>query len=365
MFFFVLMIVSGVYAVVNQDLGEVLSTSTVDIAVDTYNLNSANEAVEHPDSQAVMPGNVLTFIPKIFNKGIDCYLRVKVNYINDDIDFKDYVSDFSSDFTKYGDYYYYDDVFSSGAVIDLFKQLKIPNNAEDLAVNNSLRIEIIAEAIQAKNFEPDYNQLEPWGNVEPTKNIRNIQDIVVDDESNLVIKYENDTDDDITVSDGFLDNTKKVVPGDRFAENIDIENKSNDKAKYYMDVIVNNDEDTVKLLSQIDVIIKDGGQELFNGKMIDIKKVLLADLSKGGKANIQFDVYVPIELANEYTIMVPDFTIIFSAEYENGSSNPITDLIMNPKTGDRVDIMFLIFLLSSCGLVFTMILAYRERKKTK
>ena len=89
------MMVSGVYAIVNQDLGEVLSTSTVDIAVDTYYLNGADEIVEHPDTQIVMPGSVLTFIPKIFNKGIDCYLRVKVKYINENTDFMDYVSGFS------------------------------------------------------------------------------------------------------------------------------------------------------------------------------------------------------------------------------------------------------------------------------
>ena len=161
-----------------------------------------------------------------------------------------------------------------------------------------------------------------------------------------------------------MDNTKKVVPGDTFTENINIENKKNDKAKYYMSVIVNNDEETIKLLSQIDITIKNGDKELFKGKMIDIDKILLAELLKGGMANIQFEVSVPIELANEYTRIIPDFTIIFSAEYENGSSNPIADLIINPKTGDRVDIMFLTFLLSSIGLVITIILGSRERKKS-
>ena len=152
--------------------------------------------------------------------------------------------------------------------------------------------------------------------------------------------------------------TRKLLPGDSFVEDIQINNKDKKNAKYYMRIDINeNDEDTRKLLSQIDLIIRSGDEIIYKGKFLDVDKTLLASLDKGGKKNIQFEVSAPIELSNEYTNIVPKFSITFFAEFE------AEKIPLNPKTGDDITISFLTFLLSSIGLVIIIILGARERKR--
>ena len=79
-------------------------------------------------------------------------------------------------------------------------------------------------------------------------------------------------------------------------------------------------------------------------------------LDIGGSKNLQFEVLAPIELSNEYTNIVPQFSITFLAEFEKER------IPLNPKTGDNITISFLTFLLSSIALVIIIILSARERK---
>lgn len=352
------MTISGIYALTEQGVNGALSTSTIDVEVKTYTKQGGNNEIEYADDKVVFPGDMVDFIPKIFNQGTDCYLRMKINYINDTINFEDYVTGFSTKFTKHGDYYYYDDTFNAKDTVKLFDKITIPAEAEDLAVNRKLKIEIIAEALQVKNFTPDYSLEDPWKGVEPTQNVRNEYSVDIDDDSKLIIRYENGTENDVDVPSDFLERTRRLLPGDSFIENIQINNKDKKNAKYYMRIdIAENDEDTRKLLSQIDLIIRSGDEIIYKGKFSDVDKTLLASLDKGGKKNLQFEVSAPIELSNEYTNIVPKFSITFFAEFE------AEKIPLNPKTGDDITISFLTFLLSSIGLVIIIILGARERKR--
>ena len=352
------MTISGIYALTEQGVNGALSTSTVDVEVKTYTKQGENNEIEYADDKVVFPGDTVDFIPKIFNQGTDCYLRMKINYINDTINFEDYVTGFSTKFTKHGDYYYYDDTFNAKDTVKIFDKITIPAEAEDLAVNEKLRIEIVVEALQVKNFTPDYNEEDPWKGVEPTQNVRNAYSVDIDDDSKLIIRYENGTENDVDVPSDFLERTRKLLPGDSFVEDIQINNKDKKNAKYYMRIdIAENDEDTRKLLSQIDLIIRSGDEIIYKGKFLDVDKALLASLDKGGKKNIQFEVSAPIELSNEYTNIVPKFSITFFAEFE------AEKIKKKKKTGDDITISFLTFLLSSIGLVIIIILGARERKR--
>ena len=356
--FFVIMTISGIYALTEQGVNGALSTSTIDIEIKTYSKKGESDEIEYADDIVVFPGDTVDFIPKIFNQGTDCYLRMKINYINDSINFEDYVTGFSKKFTKHGDYYYYDDTFNAKDAVKLFDKITIPAEAESLAVNEKLRIEIIAEALQVKNYTPDYNAEDPWKGVEPTQNVRNAYSVDIDDDSKLIIKYENGTENDIGVPSDFLERTRKLLPGDSFVEDIQINNKDKKNTKYYMKIdIAEDDEETRKLLSQIDLLIRSGDEIIYRGKFSGVDKTLLASLDKGGKKNLQFEVSAPIELSNEYTNIVPKFSITFFAEFE------AEKIPLNPKTGDDITISFLTFLLSSIGLVIIIILGARERKR--
>ena len=149
---------------------------------------------------------------------------MNINYINNTINFEDYVTNLSAQFTKHGEYYYYNGTFNTNDVIKIFDSIRIPDNLESVAANEKIKIVIDIEALQIKNFSPDYTLEDPWKGIEPTKNIKSAYDINVDD-SKLIIKYENETDEDIDVPNNFLENTKEILPGDSSTEIIQINNK--------------------------------------------------------------------------------------------------------------------------------------------
>ena len=93
------MSISGVYALTTQNTSGVLSTGFVDVKLQTYELNSENEEVEFSENKKLLPGETISFIPKVINLGANCYIRIKINY--NSLDFSEYVTGFSSNFEKY------------------------------------------------------------------------------------------------------------------------------------------------------------------------------------------------------------------------------------------------------------------------
>ena len=423
--FLILMLISGVYAVTNQTLTGALSTSSVDIELKIYTLDKDNKEIEYKEIEAndiFFPQSERIFMPKIYNAGEKCYLRVKIFYINDEINFMDYIEGFSDKFIKIGDYYYYDGILNPKETVKVFDKIKVPENAYSLTDNNKLEVNIIAEAMQVKNFTPDYESEHPWKNVEPTVNIN--QAYNVDQENQKIdIIYENKTEKDVKVPDSFLTKTKKTLPGDSYTEEIEIKNTKKEQVKYYVQIEVPGMEiTTIKYLNKVNLVISNGERELYNGKFYNNDKIFLAELGPNEKENLRFDISVPAELSNEYANIIPKFQIKFLSNYkeknqttdngtgseqgsnggsssssgsssnnenpkivvksdtnndgntnnQNGNSSSknniistIKEVVANPKTGDGIDKVFLTFLLSSIGLVASMVLDYRERKKLK
>ena len=134
----------------------------VDVKIETYK--------EYPTGARVTPGEVITFIPKVLNVGIDCYLRVKIDYVNSNTDFLGYVTSFPDALEKHGDYYYLKRKFKANETLPLFNTIKIPEDIEARITDNKVRLEITVEAIQTEGFEPDYSLEDPWKGVIPEKN---------------------------------------------------------------------------------------------------------------------------------------------------------------------------------------------------
>ena len=205
------MSISGIFAFVSQETNGVISTDIVDIKITNFKLDENNTEIEYSnESSQVTPGDVISIIPKINNNGMNCYLRVKVKYINDNTDFTNYVTGFSGDFTKYGDYYYYNKVFNSAEQVKLFDTIKIPEDINEQSTSTGkIELVITAEAIQDRNFEPDYSLSDPWKNVQPEATINNTYEID-EENSKVMINYEDETEKDI------LTETSRRANGCRF-----------------------------------------------------------------------------------------------------------------------------------------------------
>ena len=376
------MIVSGVYALTTQNTAAVLNTGFVNIKIKTYKLNDENREVEYEDDDVLLPGEEASFIPKIVNLGAKCYLRIKIDYINSDIDFRDYVTGFSSDFVKYEDYYYYNKVFNENDEVKLFDTVLIPGNANTIANGKRINFEIIAEAVQENNFIPNYSDEDPWNGITPAQNENSSYIIDVNDESTIIIKYDNDTENDIYVPDSFLESIKNAMPGDVFTDIIEIKNTYLNKAKFFIKLKADDaDENEMKLLNVMNLQIRDSrGKLLYNGKLLTDDDVFLTELAANEKENLEFRMSVPIDLTNEYSNLNPELLILFSSNKKKGdnsnsnissggvtkvedNSKNIVSLLNSPKTGDNIKIAIIVFLVSAFGLIVTMIADFVIRKK--
>lgn len=358
------MSISGIYALTNQETEGTFNTGIVDIKLQSYQINSENNEIEYnDDNKKFMPGDIISFIPKISNLGQNCYIRIKINYIDENTDFIDYVTGFADEFTKYGDYYYYNKALKSNEIIKIFDTIRIPeqiNNEHD----EELKIKIVAEAVQEKNFEPDYTSENPWGNVTPTESINNSYEIDANkNNSKIAVKYENDTNNDISVSSNFFEKMKEIMPGDNYIDKIEIKNTEKNEAKYFLKIETNEENSKyVELLKQVNLTITNkNGQVLYNGKLLNTEKILLGTYNLNEYDNIDLKISIPEQLENKYALLNPELSFIFSAEYDNKDTK--TSVIENPKTGDYINLAIIIFFISAVGLITVMLFWHREKKK--
>ena len=268
------MSVSGILAITNQTTNGELSTGIVDIKIQNYKIdNNGQEIAETDDNQEVMPGEIISLIPKIYNLGMECYVRLKVTYIDENTDFTNYVTGLSSELTKHGDYYYYNKVLNPEENIKIFDTIRIPEYLNQIQSEEELKLIIVAEAIQYRNFEPDYAQEDPWKGVTPTKTIKKSYEIN-DKGYKITIEYEDDSNHDILVPDNFLDKMDTVLPGDSFKDSIKINNNSKKQTKYYIE-LRNKDTRAAEneLLKQVNLIITNKeGKVIYSGSLINRRK---------------------------------------------------------------------------------------------
>jgi hypothetical protein len=352
---------SGIYALANQSVINSAGTGIVDIKLQTYKLNDINEETLYGNEKTdVMPGQIISLIPKVTNLAEDCYIRFKAFYIKDSVDISSYVTDLSTDFEKHGDYYYYKNIFEKDNKINLFSTIKIPENVDELILSNEFVLTITVEAIQSKNFEPDYSLADPWNGVPVTECVNESYNIDSEDLSKIILEFDNDTQKDFDVPSDFLKSLHFMMPGDTLRETIDFKDTDKKNAKYYLQINLDEQLDKEKdLLSKIDLIIRNkSGEIIYNGKADPDGKILLGNYQIGDDDKFTFEIHLPTDLSNEYTMLNPEMTFVFTADYENDEDKP-----GSPKTGDNIYVTITIFFISAIGLVITIIYGYRLRDK--
>lgn len=383
------MSISGIYALTLQTTGGKFNTGGVDIEIQNYSLNSEETEVKYDnENKEVSPSEVISLISKIENYGENCYVRTKIFYINDDINFKQYVTGMSDEWEKYGEYYYYKKTLNKDEKLKIFDAIKIPDNIRELTSESKIKLEITAEAVQEKNFEPDFSKEDPWQGIVPTQSINTKYDLDTN-ENYMIIKYEDGADEDINVPNNFFEGMKNLMPGDSYTSSVEIKNNNKKDAKYYFKLSINEEnENYQELLNNTDLIISSkNGQVLYNGKMINDKKILLGEYNIGQEDKLDFKISVPKELENKYANLGSTLNLIFSAEYEkentennNAENSDNTDNTveneskkdnnnskanenkLSPKTGDKINVAITVFVISCIGLVIVSFLDYREKR---
>ena len=320
-----------------------ISTSYVDIKIEEYRDGDPyTEVDEH-----VMPGEDVPLNAVVHNLGIDCYIRAKITYTigTDSYNAADYITGEYTNWSFNDNYYYYNFIVPKDDVVSLFDNIHIP---EDLNVdysNERIVVHILVEAIQAKNFDNN------WDDVVIEKAID--RSYSIDSEGKSEIIYENNADQYIQLENGFFDNLGELLPGDSLSDKITIYNSSNNRIKYYLSVGKKSlSDEEIELLDHVHVTIKNGkGNILKEGKLADINKLLLGTYNHGDQEDITFDISIPPDLDNNFSKIATKIVWIFSVDEESN----------NPNTWDlKYDLSITLFLFSAAGLIIVMFLAKQE-----
>lgn len=325
-------------------------TGVVDIELDEYQINEKGEEEPFQDNPTVLPGMMISKIPRISNLGYDCYVRAKMEFDIEGMD-ESYQELGKNWFLAEDGYYYYKEVLKHGDATDIFKGIKIPIDFPQEMEEKQFHLEIKTDAIQSKNFDPNFDAGKPWGNVEiqSCKETGPYEINTVTKKDALSVVYQGKSKELFANPDNFFVNFSDMMPGDTYQDQAMIKNDSKQKIKLYFAQETNPDSE---LLKRIRLTIKLDEQELFQGTMAEaIERKEIAELSSGEEKQLSYTVDVPKELDNDYTLDDEEIVWIFSTEEVNTRGKV--------QTGDNG---YLYFLLAGICITGAYIMFRRKRE---
>lgn len=369
------MCISGIYAFSNTSILLIkndINTGAVNIELQEYTIIEGKEALyEDSGEQSVVPGQVISLIPRITNSGDSCYVRAKVKYEDEKnitkILAESNIDNSSNNWVKKGDYWYYKDILKPGEHVDLFNKLTIPKDMSNDQQGKILQLNIIAEAIQSENFNPDFNSESPWKDIKVEKATSESYKMdKVQLNSTVKIEYENNAELYMEVPDEFFSRLGHVLPGDTLSQKITINNTTSGEVEYFVstDKVDGISDKEIELLKKLNLRISNGSKVLYEGSVYPLDKISLGSYNSKATSDITFTITVPSELGNEYsnlnTAMKWRFTVSGKDKVIPDNPKPV---VPSPQTGDtKVQIAFALFFISAIGLI---VILFAERRYKK
>ena len=180
------------------------------------------------DLEHILPGQKITMITEIENLGENCLIRYQMTAeakSNREIPISSF-SGIPGNCVRKGEYFYHTDVVKHGETVRLFTAFTLPETWEQ-GGEDEIRIHVAADAIQSRNFTPDFTSEHPWGDQVIQKVSGKTGDqlrILTPRKGTCRVVLEGD--DIITVPDTFFAEFGTLVPGDVIQGELQIDNRS-------------------------------------------------------------------------------------------------------------------------------------------
>ncbi len=374
-----------------------IETSGVDIRVDQYHVTESGIEPIKP-GKSVTPGEVSSYIPRVTNLRTEGFVRIRME-INMDEEKKkpitvDDVTEVGSDWVRRGDYFYCKKVLGENESSDVFGGIRIPSDwTGETAAGFS--VIITADVVQARNFEPDFDSVSPWGSleiedrsmrgasansveqtdasrVEQTDTSRVGQTDVnrgigIEEASGGQIRYrraqaaekpyfiitENKTF-ECTTADLFS-GFATVMPGDVCGEEMPIRNKTKNKLKvYFRTENVSSD-----LLHKMNLKIRCGERNVYEGDLVSERLASFMELTviePGEQELLQFEIELGRDAKNKYQDLCDDVIWILAIEEEKSGRTAQT----GDEQGRILVLMLAICTAMALALLVTLLLGRRR-----
>lgn len=280
----------------------------------------------YQDRRIVLPGDVISKIPRITNRAEPCWVRVKISY-TDDLEGLDGLSDsnlmgMSTRWVRKGEYFYYTRKLEQGESVDIFTGVTVPPQWNEAYQDKKLGITITADAIQAANFAPDFSAMTPWGNQKILRCIHDTDGLVVQKKKpvDLKVEFEGNAHKLMAAPEDFFAGFSTAMPGDVFRDSIEISNTTEHVSEIFFRTSAEcKSVKDQEFLKKLKLVITMDGKKLYSGDLLAVslnKAVSLGKFDSGKKGKMEFQVTVPAELDNAYALRSADVKWIFSVEEE-------------------------------------------------
>lgn len=149
----------------------------VDIDLKEYMINEEGNKVAWEDKTNIVPGDVISKIPEIncVEGAVDCYIRAKVEISCKDENLQNStqmltlanlnINEENWYYCEADGYFYYKTILTDKSEpVELFSEVTIPASMDNTWSLEEFSIDVTAEAIQSKNFTPNFTAgaTEPW-----------------------------------------------------------------------------------------------------------------------------------------------------------------------------------------------------------
>lgn len=345
------------FAAVKTSTGvhNIFSTGGINIKVQNYQMQDGERTLQDKKTVVDYYGKA-SFIPCITNKAESCYVRVKLTAETESqqIDIVKDLYGIGDDWKAIGEYLYYIEPLENKESVDVCEGFDVPDEW-DYMTSNNMSINVSADAIQSKNFTPDFNSENPWGDVTI------LESKVKDDytinavgrakgDGNIKVVYANEIEGITINSDNFFEDVA-FMPGDEYSDSIKLTNNT-DKTATILFKTEFEDSALLKML-QMDI---DNGENFYTGSVADdsLKEYQkIAVLEPGEEQEINVTLTLPDVADNNYQMTNDKSTWYFAIEQEQDKA---------VKTGDDMALWLLAALCFGSGIV--AFVAWKGKRKS-
>lgn len=270
------------------------ATGGVGVETNTYILDENGNKTDMANKDGLYPGELIGYVIEVKNTAMPAYLRTKVEVVsNVDISITDMLKGISSDWVYTNGYYYYKKSVDQGAVVQLCSKLKVPDN-NDL-VNGGFSIKVRSEAVQSKNFKPDFGDDDPWHGMTVEKGKK--EGIMYSVEKSFAVNKDSKFAGSVDKKK-ILSQAGNLMPGDTITDSLVITSNKHAKVTLKATYGIKTYPDQKDLMK---LKISSGGKSIYTGSLFsDTLKngIILGEYGVKGKDTLTFTLTMDKNLTN-------------------------------------------------------------------
>lgn len=379
-FLFVVMVSSCPMKAFAQSLGEVSNkgaTGAVDISLEY--------AIDEP-TESILPNQTVSLESAVKNNAEPAWVRMKIQYpvyANETTlehlaeenltELDDGLVTFQSpDWEKIGAYYYLKRPVDSKETVGFTKSIRFPSDWDNRMVSAKFGVSITAEAIQEKNFTPDFKSDDPWlGAVIESFDATDYR-LHGCGTDRFSIRFEDGAENMVKVGDNFFSNWDYVMPGDTLTGAADIKNNMHRPVRLFFAIKSSTGEKGIDkgVLEQLHLEIKHGDKVIYDGNLAgSLDETLLEEYAPGTGNVLSYTLKAPSSMDNTYAQKMFQTVWEFRSEIvpePPAPQTPVERIIEVVKTGDQAFLLraaicgLLLMVSAGAGIYFTKV---RRRKQ--